>query len=216
MVRSTRTFSQTEITPILDKDRVRLLLSRGVPAQDMTTRRTLFTVDDSLVKMEVDIPGTPVKVITRAKQLKVLQTILENPLNGAYTLGISSFPSDARAKALAIHLMNVMIDAYKKHRRPGRSLPLWHRVFGGYSDPLRDKPVSEMPSALFIANIIPGSTPQKIEKVRDLLEKFSDIPRIVITAADPPIEVFANQLFYPMKAGVYIAPQNFVDQEKAR
>ncbi len=196
-----------------DAARTRILLARGVPGQDMPTKRTKINVADSLVKIEPDIPNSPIRNISVVKQLKVLQSLLDHPLRSSYTVGISSFPSDLRAKYLAIMIMNAAIDAYKDSHKPGRGLPLWHRVYGGYSDTLRDKPIAEMPCMLVITNVGPESTPMKLEKVRDLLEKFSDIPRIVVTGKDPPCSIFANRLQFPMKAGFYIGPFNHVREE---
>jgi hypothetical protein len=152
----------------------------------------------------------PVKAISVAKQYRALKSIIERPLVKPYTLGINSFPSDQRAKYLAIYIMSVAIDHYNKHKRTSKALPLWHRVYGGYSDPLRDKPISEMPCMLIISNINDTSSNMKLEKVRDLLEKFSDIPRIVISGGEPPCNTFAQKLRYPMKVGLFLGPDSYI------
>lgn len=192
------------------KERQKLMFSKGVPGQDMVTKRTRIGVMDALVKMEPNIARVLPKAITVSKQVKVLQQILANPLKGHYTLGIGSFPSDMRAKYLAMLVMNAAIDEHLRNRKPGRSLPLWHRVYGGLGDPLRDRPIVDMPSMLIIANLNDDSSNFKLEKVRDLLEKFSEIPRIVITGGEPPVELFANKLHFPLKAALYIGPSNRV------
>lgn len=197
----------------LDAKKARLLMSRGVPGQDLPTKRTRIDVAEALVKIEPDIPNSPVRNISVAKQYKVLASILDHPLRSSYTIGISSYPSDLRAKYLAILIMSAAFDAYRHSHKPGRGLPLWHRVYGGLSDPLRDKPISEMPCMLIISNVGPESTIVKLEKVRDLLEKFSDIPRIVVTGKDPPCNLFANRLQFPMKAGFYLGPPNQIREE---
>lgn len=192
------------------KERVKLLLSRGVPGQDMIPKKTKIEVSEALVKMEPNIPRTLPKPISTGKQFKALQAIMDNPLRSAYTIGIGSFPSDLRAKYLAITLMNRAIDAHMANRRPGRSLPLWYRVYGGLSDSLRDRPIQEMPCMLILSNVNEGSSNFKLEKVRDLLEKYSEIPRIVVTGGEPPCDLFANKLYYPMRAGFYIGPSNAI------
>lgn len=194
----------------LSKERQKLLLARGVPGQDMIPRKSNIDVLENLVKMEPNIPRAMSKIIAPAKQMKKLNALFEHPLRSAYTLGIGSFPSDLRAKHLAITLMNAAIDEYIKKRPPGRAYPLWHRVYGGLGDGLRDRPVSEMPCMLIISNINMESSSIKVEKVRDLLEKYSEIPRIVITGGEPPVDFFANKLHYQMTAGCYIGPSNRV------
>lgn len=192
------------------KERAKLLLSRGVPGQDMISKKASIDVSEALVKMEPSIPRVLPKTIATGKQLKMLESIMENPLRGSYTVGIGSFPTDMRAKWLAMTIMSRAIDAHLENRRPGRSLPLWYRVYGGLSDSLRDRPIQEMPCMLILSNVNAGSSNFKLEKVRDLLEKYSEIPRIVVTGGEPPCDLFANKLYYPMRAGVYIGPSNAI------
>ena len=192
------------------KERTKLLLSRGVPGQDMIPKKTKIELSEALVKMEPNVPRTLPKPISTGKQFKALQTILDNPLRSAYTIGIGSFPSDLRAKYLALTIMNAAVDAHLANRRPGRSLPLWYRVYGGLSDSLRDRPIQEMPCMLILSNVNEGSSNFKLEKVRDLLEKYSEIPRIVVTGGEPPCDLFANKLYYPLRHALYIGPQNAI------
>ena len=188
-------------------------MSRGVPGQDMPTKRIHIDVAAALTKIEPDIPRSPTRNISVTKQYKVLSSILDHPLRSSYTIGISSFPSDLRAKYLAVMIMSAALDAYKTSHKPGRGMPLWHRVYGGLQDTLRDRPIAEMPCMLIITNVGPDSTSMKMEKVRDLLEKFSDIPRIVVTGRDPPCNLFANRLQFPMKAGFYLGPPNLIQED---
>lgn len=192
------------------KERSKLMLSRGVPGQDMVPKKTKIELSEALVKMEPNVPRTLPKPISTGKQFKALQAILDNPLRSAYTIGIGSFPSDLRAKYLALTIMNAAIDAHLANRRPGRSLPLWYRVYGGLSDSLRDRPIQEMPCMLILSNVNEGSSNFKLEKVRDLLEKYSEIPRIVVTGGEPPCDLFANKLYYPLKTAIYVGPSNAI------
>jgi hypothetical protein len=198
------------------RDREKQLISRGVPGYDLIPRSTRgVEVQDFLVKIEQDLgyAQLPTKVISTTKQYRALQSVMENPLHGSYVLGISSFPSDARAKHVAQILMSRGIDAWMKHHKPGRGLPLWHRVYGSFGDSLRDaKTAPEMPSMLIISNINDASTPQKLEKVRDLLERYADIPRIVVSGGAPPCNLFASKLFSPMRIGIYLGPSNMVKE----
>lgn len=192
----------------LSRDRTKLMASKGVPGQDMMPRKLRIPVSENLVKMEPNIPRVMPKAVVASRQFRNLQTIMAHPLKSNYTLGIGSFPSDLRAKYLAITIMNAAIDEHVRLRKPGRSMPLWHRVYGGLGDNLRDKPIQDMPSMLIISNLNGESSNFKLEKVRDLLEKFSEIPRIVISGGEPPVDLFANRLHYQLRYGLYLGPSN--------
>ena len=183
-----------------EKQAAKLLVARGVPYADLPSGPRL-SVSDMLLRIEQKREGQPDKLISTTKQLKVLNAILANPLRGSYTLCISSMPSDMRAKALAAHIMWVAMNTQK-----GRShaKPVWHRVYGSLGDPLRDKVQTETPSLLIISNIVEGSSALKIEKVRDLLEKYSSIPRIVVYGGADPLSLFTDKLHYPLKAGIFL------------
>lgn len=194
------------------RERQRLLVSRGVPGQDLVPNRSNIDVSECLVKIEPNIPRIMPKLLTVGKQYRALAKIMESPLRSSYTLGIGSFPSDLRAKHLAQMIMSAAIDQYLEHRKPGRALPLWHRVYGGLSDNLRDKPIHDMPCMLIISNVTDGSSNYKLEKVRDLLEKFSEIPRIVITGGQPPCDLFGNKLFMPLRSALFLGPDNRIKE----
>lgn len=197
-----------------NRDVAKMLVSCGVPAQDLPPKKTI-DIAESLVKIEPEIKNMPTRVISTSRQFKVVQSLIEHPLQGSYTVGISSFPSDSRAKYLAQTIMASAIKAYtSSKRRHGRSLPLWHRVYGGFSDSLRDaKSLSDMPCMLIISNVGDTSSAIKLEKVRDLLERYVEIPRIVVMGGEPPCNLFANKLHYPMKAGIYLGPEGMIHED---
>ena len=171
-----------------------------------------FDVMQSLTKYETEIPGMHSKVVSIAKQVKALNSILENPIRARYSVCINSFPSDLYAKYLAVHIFQLATEAWAKRHKPGRTMPFWHRVFGGLNDPLRDKAQDELPSMLVITNVNDASSAYKLEKVRDLLERYSDIPRIVVSSSKDPITFFATKLHYPINAGLHLGPQNRIKE----
>ncbi len=190
------------------------LQARGVPGQDFMSPGLGFDVDEFIVSMEPEIPGTNNRVISRRKQLRNLNRILRNPLGiGPYTLGIASYPSDSRAKWLAQEIMKRAMTQYLDSRQSFgvRAQPLWHRVFGSYRDPLRDDPTSR-PAMLIIANVHDEASSIKMEKVRDLLELYSDIPRIVVSGGVASIDTFAFRLNYPLNFSAYIGPSNLIQE----
>jgi hypothetical protein len=196
----------------LPKDREKLLLSRGVPYADLMHGLVNFDILSNLVKYETEIPGLQSKTVSVSKQIRAIESIVENPIRARYAVCINSFPSDLFAKYLAIHVFNLAITSWQKRHKPGRTMPIWHRVYGGYYDPLRDKQTDEIPSLLVIANVNDDSTPVKIEKVRDLLERYSNVPRIVVTSSKDPITFFATKLHFPINAGINIGPSNRIKE----
>lgn len=196
----------------LDKERRSLLLSRGLPGADFIPSGTKFDLVDFLISMEPELPGVKNRPVSTKRQASNLRTILRDPLKHPYSIGLSSYPSDARAKYVAQMIMSAAVDSYNRNRKKHgtRSLPHWHRVYGGYKDALRDRQTPLDPCMLIISNIHDESSSMKIEKVRDLLEMYSHIPRIVITGGRPVIDLFAYRLSYPMQAGIYIGPQNLI------
>ncbi len=195
-----------------DKQQEKRLLSRGVPQADFIHGAHTFDVVSSLTKYETNIPGVHAKVVSCAKQAKALESILANPLRGSYAVCINSFPSDLMAKHLATYIFSLGLDSWAKRHKPGRTMPVWHRVFGGLHDALRDKTIEETPSLLVISNINESSSAHKLEKVRDILEKYSHVPRIVVSSGSDPITFFTTRLHYPLNAGIHLGPANRIKE----
>ena len=196
----------------VSKEREKTLISRGVPYADMLHGVSTFDVLGSITKYEAEIYGMHNKVVSIAKQVRALNSIIDNPIRARYSVCINSFPSDLYAKYLAVHLFQLAMESWAKRHKPGRSMPIWHRVFGGLNDPLRDRTSDDLPSLLVITNVNDASSAYKLEKVRDLLEKYSDVPRIVVTSSKDPISFFANKLHYPINAGIHLGPQNRIKE----
>lgn len=196
------------------KEMEKILLSRGVSAADLLHGRDEFDVASGLVKYETEIPRVMPKIISSAKQFRAIEKIMAHPMTQApYVLGISSFPSDMRAKHLAIAVMANAISQWQKKHRPGYAMPLWHKVYGGYQDTLRDRHSDEKPSLLIISNVVDGAGNVKIEKTRDLLEMYSHIPRIVVMGGQDPLTFFGTKLYYPINAGLYLGPKNKIEEK---
>lgn len=194
------------------RDIEKILTSRGVGGGDFKRTREKIDVLTRLSKYETNIPGVMSKTVARARQQKSLARIVNRPTSGNYVACIASFPSDAAAKHLAIHIMELAYKAWKAKHEAGRTMPLWHPVFGGLSDTLRDKPLAELPSLLVISNVNDASSNYKFEKVRDLLERYSTVPRIVVAGTNDPLTFFATKLFYPVHAGILVGPANQIKE----
>ena len=75
---------------------------------------------------------------------------------------------------------------------------------GGFYDELLDEKTRRNISMLIIANVGLDSTPQKIGKVRDLLEKYDHIPRIVVVNGSDPVTFFAEKIRMTMQFAVFL------------
>lgn len=202
-----------ERTPIIfrpfNQQKSRILRQLNVDHQCLHGQRS-FDIADCLSKIKCQLEYSDIrdKNISVKKQENNLHRILANPLRGAPVIGISSYPSDLRAKLVAALIVSTAIDAYKEGGRKVRSrqLPLWHKIYGGFKDELRDNP-GDKPCLLVITNITDDCSNIKLEKIRDLLEKYDDIPRIVVTGGKDPLTFFAERLKYPLKHGIYVGPE---------
>lgn len=192
-----------------DKQRSKMLRLRGVDHQCFHGK-TDFDVESCLVRVKCNLEHVNIKSISVQRQVRWISKLLNNPLSGSPVVVISSYTTDLKAKLLACQIMNsaIAIQTQTSTRKlSGKDLPLWHRVFGGYKDSLRDDFTKKNPSMLILTNITTESTQIKLEKVRDLLEMYDNIPRIVVLGGVSPIEFFATKLHYPIKYSIYMGPE---------
>lgn len=181
-------------------ERVKTLRARGVDGHPFSCLRKPFQLDHALESISpmvpawlpenFKLPGTSVK-----RQAQSLGRLLANPLHGSPIIGIGSMPTDTRAKFLAMSIMDAAITQQSSGAHRGKAMPFWHPVTGGYYDTLRDDR-GERPhfSMLIITSVGPDSTNVKIEKVRDLLEIYHNIPRIVVVNGCDPVSFFADKI----------------------
>jgi len=114
---------------------------------------------------------------------------------------ISSEPNDLRAKIMA---GGMMLNAQRMNLKC-----LFHTIIGGYKDDLIDKPHRyDKVDALFLSNIPYWSTPLKREKLRDILELYNKIPRIVVTTGCDPIKLF-NELGLELHHPIWIKSNRY-------
>ena len=187
-----------------DSDRVKLLKSLGVDGTAIQVMRSPFLLDDALVSItpmvpkwlpeDYVIPKTSVK-----RQIETCYRMLTNPLHGSPIIGIGSMVTDERAKFMAMSIMDAAIDQQRSGSHKGKMLPTYHRVMGSFYDELLAEKTRRNISMLIISNVGLDSTQVKIEKVRDLLEKYDNIPRIVVVNGCDPVTFFAEKMRMPMQ-----------------
>lgn len=150
-------------------------------------------------------PYFKTKQVGKRKQLTLAASLLDTPLktNGIHV--VSSFPNDTRAKLFALHVFrNAFQDSLPTSRKPR-----WITLYGDKFDYERVR--NQRPNLIVISNIVIDSTPYKMERLRDLLSMFGDIPRIVVTGGSvDPTEMFNNRLYMECDSALSIGPDNVV------
>lgn len=87
---------------------------------------------------------------------------------------------------------------------------VWWPVYGGFDNPLLNKYDSGLqapPTLIVLTNLAVNSGGQKVEKARDLLDKFSYVPRIVVGAGTDPISLCSTVLHVPCHSLAYFSEQ---------
>jgi len=173
----------------------RLATSRRFPSQVLKSTLDI-TEKHGLIPCIATVEGKKTS-IGIADQIKGILETLTNPFKNGYlfVIGVNDVESRALTLAGAI-FMEAVRHSYES--RNSVVLPLWHWVQGGHWDRIRDNRNSENItnfSMLCLANIAENSTPEKLEKVRDLLWLHNHLPRIVVVAGGDPLTFCVNKLY---------------------
>lgn len=140
------------------------------------------------------------KFIEEAKQIQSLKMFTLNPkLPMIYS--VAGNPDDIKAKYFAAYLVLIHLRALG-----AKANVVWHSLYGGFENKL----VSEYadvsaPTMLVLTNLTPISTPLKLEKARDIIERYTDIPRIVVSAGMDPISFLSTRLFLQVNGLAYFS-----------
>jgi hypothetical protein len=143
------------------------------------------------------------KIIEAQAQDDSLSTFMKNP-ESPVIYGVCGNPNEVKAKLFAAHLLNI----HCRHLGH-KAKPVWNVQYGGYENRLLKEysgiDSSYEPSILVLSNLAVNSTQQKLEKAKDLLERFSSIPRIVIAAGEDPISFLSSRLYVECNALAYFS-----------
>lgn len=197
-----------------DKRRKRIMRqasAQGAPKYTLRTRP--FLLKDMVTLFYSQASKTRPKRYSTAKQMEFYKKVYNKPFFAPYVYCISSEPNDSYAMSVGVFLMIRAIEVKRKEEQldekqremlAGKSLPIWHTIVGGFGDPLLNK--NKNPSMLILSNVPGGrqSTQHKMEKLRDILEVYSHIPRIVLTTNTDPVTMFEDELHYPINYATYL------------
>lgn len=133
------------------------------------------------------------KLITARYQLKNYQSIEKKfPLTEPIRLGISSVPSDLKAKYLAVHLLSRQLQTSEDISKPVRWLTLLH-----------GNKLQEQPSFLVLSNLTANSTNYRLEQARDILESVM-CPIIVVVGGIDCASFFRYKMHYPINYAFHL------------
>lgn len=182
------------------------LQTLGVDPQLLFGKREQFDIEEAAQDYKPLSPYFKGRVFSKTKQLQHLAKMITNPfaMDPRITV-ISSFPNDYRAKMAALSIFNAAVeDSVETALKPR-----WVTLYGDRFDYEQLK--QKRPSLLVISNVTIDSTSYKIERLRDILEMFPKIPRIVVTGGGTdPVELFTKRVHLPVQAGISIGPAHVV------
>lgn len=157
-----------------------------------------------LTRIEIDPNMGITKAVSADKQKKMYDDALENPFANPYLFCMAGQRSDHLPLQLALRLF---LAAINKNPMGSRARPWWHTVTGHTKDELRDDADHleriGQPSFLVVSNVASNSTMMKVEKVRDLMDRYRHIPRVLVVGGESPIHFCSRVLFMPVNRLVY-------------
>jgi len=135
------------------------------------------------------------KIIEEQVQLEALATFTEDP-KAPMIYAVAGNPDDSKALLFAAYLCQLHLKHAKNHAQI-----VWHSVNGSFKNPML-QPEHE-PSMIVLSNISPVATGVKLDKVRDIVEKYQDIPRVLVLSGEDPLSFMMTRLYLPVHGIAY-------------
>lgn len=179
-----------------------LFLKKGVPPAVLFAQHPEdITRHINLIEVPKDTGST---VVDKKKQVAAVEsfqrTICSKRINNAPFLLIASRSFDFVAMQYALAIIGHLVS------NAGHSF-YWHSLYGNTRDKLRDTegtpPELKDCHLLVLSNLAENSTAMKTEKARDLLNMYSNIPRILTVGGVDPVQYAKHQLH--VKADLYVS-----------
>ena len=128
------------------------------------------------------------RIIEPSTQYKSLDMFTAD-VNKPMIYGVGSSPDDTIARTFAAYLvmLHLQTTAYAN--------VVWESLYGGFQNKLLDS--EQRPTMLVLSNLAPNSTNQKLEKAKDLIDKFDDIPRVIVVSGLDPLSFLSTRLYVP-------------------
>lgn len=176
----------------ISEERPTRRLSSKLKVVDHKLRALLGTYDMGGLKFDpssfvIESPKLEQKIIEASVQEASYTRFLANPCK-AMTYLVAGNPDDQKAKYFAFHLAEL----HQRHLGLKADLRI-ETVVGNFDNPLIVNREAA-PSMLIITNLTIRSSNLKFEKVRDLIERFPRIPKVIVAAGEDPISFAATRL----------------------
>ncbi len=146
----------------------------------------------------VEHPKLEERFIEASVQWSSFEAFKKNPVK-AQTFVVSSSPDDASARYFAAYLVQLHLRHMKFLARDPHVA--WETVMSGFDNPGLTK--EQAPTIMVITNLCNTSGPVKFEKVRDLIERWAKVPKIIVVSGEDPISFAAMRLKKPVHALAY-------------
>ena len=177
------------------------LIQRGVPKSVLASSDV--DIGRSICPIEISYAHR-ISTIRSSAQLKVLEKTLKKPLKPF--LYVIAGKADAElAKVAALSLMDSYLTKCMKHNEnithmdDKMRLPIWHTLYSTLTDSMRDHKdwmsTLGLPGFLVLETLYENSSRGRLDKARDLLSMFSDIPRVLIVVGQDPISYCRTVLY---------------------
>jgi hypothetical protein len=135
--------------------------------------------------------------ITIEDQKECLQKIFT--LSKPYLAVLTGKEHDAVASQVAL------LAAIKAVEKDSSKAFYWHSINSHPSDKVRDEEELKDVGLLILSNLAANSTTMKLEKFRDILTKYSHLPRIVVAAGMNPMDLCSSLLYVKPSYVAYFA-----------
>lgn len=135
------------------------------------------------------------KIVDEDVQMDSYDRFHESPTT-PMLYAVGGNPDDSKAKLFAAYLVQVHLRALKS-----RAHVIWHSVHGGFQNPVL-KPQQE-PSMLVVTNLSPVATQVKLDKVRDIADRYPEIPIVLVIAGEDPMSFMMTRLYLPVHGIAY-------------
>lgn len=185
------------------------LVNRGAPRHLLRSSFELTTQDLSIARHD------GYRAVTPAMQLSYLKKSIAHPMHGSWWMVIGSDVEDKTTSACALAVMQSAV-VRNLHEPHVGGRPFFWNLYGGRWDRLRDdenfRTNLGRVGMLILSNVAANSTPEKLEKARDLLVMYSNIPRVLLVSGKDPFDFAVSLLYMKPSRVVYVKPRGRIRQ----
>ena len=145
----------------------------------------------------IENPRLNAKIVDASKQIASIDAFKENPGRPMLYI-VSGNPDDSKAKYFAAYLAYLHKCKYEH-----KAYIHWEPLFGGFDNMLIKRDIE--PTMLIISNLAENSTNVKLEKAKDIIERFPNIPIIIVCSGEDPISFASTKLYCPVHGIAYFS-----------